>query len=90
MATPPIPLPGMLDQFSRAILDFEQSWWQLPGPKDELIGERLGCSSGEYYRALLILLEDPAARRYDPLTVLRLRRLRDNAWARGATGTRSN
>ena len=79
----------MLDQFSRELLDFEQGWWQLPGPKDELIGERFGCSSAEYYRALIILLDDPAAQRYDPLTVLRLRRLREKALPSGATGTGS-
>ena len=76
----------MLDQFSRALLDFERGWWHLPGPKDEMISEALGCSSAEYYRALVNLLEDPAAHRYDPLTVRRLCRLRENALASGATG----
>ena len=80
----------MLDQFSRALLDFERGWWHLPGPKDEMIFERLGCSSAEYYRALVSLLEDPAAQRYDPLTVRRLRRMRENALACGATGTGRN
>ena len=55
-----------------------------------MIFERLGCSSAEYYRALIGLLEDPAADRYDPLTVRRLRRLREKARARGATGTGRN
>ena len=77
----------MLDQFSRALLDFERGWWHLPGPKDEMIGEALGCSSAEYYDALVNLLEAPAARSYDPLTVRRLCRVRENALARGATGT---
>jgi hypothetical protein len=80
----------MLDQFSRAIIDFERGWWLLPGPKDEMIGVRLGCSSAEYYRVLVGLLEDPAACRYDPLTVRRLRRLRENARDCGATGTGRN
>lgn len=88
--TPAIPFPGMLDQFSRALLDFERGWWLLPGPKDEMIFERLGCSSAEYYRALVRLLEDPAAQRYDPLTVRRLRRMRENARACRATGTGRN
>jgi hypothetical protein len=89
--TPPaIPFRGMLDQFSRALLDFERGWWQLPGPKDEMILASLGCSSAEYYRALVTLLDDPEAHRYDPLTVLRLRRMRENALACGATGTGRN
>ena len=77
----------MLDQFSRTLLDFERGWWQLPGPKDELIPASLGCSSAEYYRVLVTLLDDPAAHRYDPLTVRRLRRMRDIAQSCGATGT---
>jgi len=80
----------MLDQFSRALLDFERGWWQLPGPKDEMISESLGCSSADYYRALVTLLDSPEAHRYDPLTVLRLRRMRENALACGATGTGRN
>lgn len=81
----------MLDQFARAVLDFERGWWQLPGPKDELIGSALGCSSSYYYSVLVALLDDPAALRYDPLTVLRLRRLRGLANPDcGATGTGSN
>ena len=77
----------MLDQFSRALLDFERGWWHLPGPKDEMISESLGCSSADYYRALVTLLDNPEAHHYDPLTVLRLRRMRENALACGATGT---
>jgi hypothetical protein len=80
----------MLDQFSRAILDFERGWWRLPGPKDELVGVELGCSAADYYRHLLALLEDPEAREYDPLTVLRLQRLCESANPSvGAVGARS-
>lgn len=80
----------MLDQFSRAILDFERGWWRLPGPKDELVGAELGCSATDYYQHLLALLDDPEARDYDPLTVLRLRRLRESANPPvGAAGARS-
>lgn len=52
-----------------------------------MILESLGCSSADYYCELITLLDNPDARRYDPLTVLRLRRMRENALARGATGT---
>ncbi|MDP3983604.1 MAG: DUF3263 domain-containing protein [Acidimicrobiia bacterium] len=69
----------MLEQFSRAILDFERGWWKLPGPKDELILLELGCSAADYYRHLLTLLDDRWARDYDPLTIHRLRRIRDSA-----------
>jgi hypothetical protein len=55
-----------------------------------MILESLGCSSAEYYRALVTLLDDPDAHRYDPLTVRRVRRIRENALACGATGTGRN
>ena len=61
----------------RAILDFERSWWTLPGSKEEAIRARFGLSRTRYYQLLTALLEDPAAREYDPLTVKRAQRLRD-------------
>ncbi|MFM8305410.1 MAG: DUF3263 domain-containing protein [Actinomycetota bacterium] len=61
----------------RAILDFERGWWQQPGHKGSRIRSDLGCSPTRYYERLAALLENPAALAYDPLTVMRLRRLRD-------------
>jgi hypothetical protein len=61
----------------RAILDFERSWWHLPGPKEAQIRARLAMSSTRYYRRLGELLDSTAAFAYDPLTVKRLRRYRD-------------
>lgn len=61
----------------RAILDFERSWWREPGRKVQAIRARLGMSSTRYYRRLGELIDLPAALEYDPLTVKRLRRYRD-------------
>ena len=61
----------------RAILDFERSWWQLPGTKEEAIRARLNMSATRYYRRLGELIEQPNAFVYDPLTVMRLRRHRE-------------
>jgi len=61
----------------RAMLDFERGWWRLEGPKEAAIRDRLRMSSTRYYRVLGELIEQPAAFDYDPLTVKRLRRLRD-------------
>ena len=61
----------------RAILDFEREWWMLPGPKDAAIRDRFDVSASSYYRALSALIEDLDALRYDPLTVKRLRKQRD-------------
>ncbi len=62
----------------RAILDFERGWWRLARPKEAAIRDRLRMSSTRYYRVLGELIDRPAAVAYDPLTVKRLRRLRDH------------
>ncbi|HSM01735.1 MAG TPA: DUF3263 domain-containing protein [Acidimicrobiia bacterium] len=69
----------MLSDTDRAVLEFEGSWWMYPGPKDRAIREYLGMSSTRYYQALRRLMDDPAARQAAPLTVLRLRKVRDQA-----------
>jgi hypothetical protein len=61
----------------RAILDFERECWMLPGPKDAAIRSRFEIAPSSYYRAVSALIEHPGALHYDPLTVKRLRRQRD-------------
>ena len=61
----------------RAILDFERTWWQLEGAKEAAIRETLRLSATRYYELLQQLCDSPAARAYDPLVILRLRRQRD-------------
>ena len=60
-----------------AILDFERTWWRLPGPKEVAIRERFGISGTRYYELVQDLLDDADAMAYDPLVVRRLRRVRD-------------
>jgi len=69
----------MLGESERAVLDFERSWWLYPGPKDRSVGEYLGMSATRYYQVLRRLLDDSEAERYDPLTIHRLRRVRERA-----------
>ncbi len=66
-----------LSSRSRAILDFERTWWSEDGPKEVAIKQRFSLSSGRYYQLLNELLESADAMDYDPLVVRRLRRLRD-------------
>jgi hypothetical protein len=66
-----------LTERERAILDFERTWWSLPGSKEAAIKERFELSATRYYEVLAALLESPGALEYDPLVVRRLRRLRD-------------
>jgi len=82
-----------LSSRERAILDFERSWWSLPGSKEHEIRRLLDMSPARYYQVLADLLESPDALTYDPLVVRRLRRLRERRrrarWeGRPAGGTR--
>ncbi len=66
----------VLDEHGRAILDFEKSWWSLPGSKESEIREQFGTSATRYYQDLNALIDTEAALSYNPLLVKRLRRLR--------------
>jgi len=69
----------MLGEREQAVLDFESSWWLYPGPKDRAIRDYLGMSATRYYQVLRRLLDDPEAQRHAPLTVRRLRKVREDA-----------
>ncbi len=59
------------------ILDFERVRPARAGSKIKAVRDRFGVSPARYYQMLDRLLDDPAALRYDPLLVHRLRRLRE-------------
>lgn len=63
-----------LSQRDQSVLDFERSWWLIPGPKARAIQENLDMSATQYYRILRRLVDDVDAAHYDPLTVRRLQR----------------
>jgi hypothetical protein len=65
-----------LSERDRTILDFERSWWTLPGSKEAAIKDKFDLSATRYYQLLGELLDDPGALDYDPLVVRRLRRMR--------------
>jgi hypothetical protein len=67
----------MVSERDRKVLDFEGSWWLFPGPKDRAIREYLEMSATRYYQAVRRLIDDDEAVTYAPMTVLRLRRMRD-------------
>lgn len=66
-----------LSDRDRAILDFERSSWQRPGPKETAIRAELGVSGTRYYQMLNDLIDDRDAYEYDPLLVRRLRQRRE-------------
>ncbi|NWF27798.1 DUF3263 domain-containing protein [Streptomyces sp. PKU-EA00015] len=66
-----------LTERERAVLGVERRSWSGPGAKERAIREQLGMSPVRYYQLLNALLDDPRALAHDPVTVNRLRRVRD-------------
>ncbi|MER7793486.1 DUF3263 domain-containing protein [Streptomyces sp. NPDC097640] len=66
-----------LSERDRAVLAVERHGWPGPGAKERAIRERLGISPTRYYQLLNALLDDPRALAHDPVTVNRLRRVRE-------------
>ncbi|MET7756947.1 DUF3263 domain-containing protein [Streptomyces sp. NPDC005389] len=68
---------GGLGERERALLAVERRSWPGPGAKERAVRETLGLSPTRYYQVLNALLDDPRALAHDPVTVNRLRRVRD-------------
>ena len=66
----------MLSKKDIRVLEFENSWWHYPEPKDRAIREYVGMSSTRYYQALRRLVDDDTAADSYPLVVKRLRRMK--------------
>jgi hypothetical protein len=66
-----------LSQRDRAILDFEQSWWESATPRDQAVREQFQLTESEYAEVLNQLIASEAALLAEPLLIRRLRRLRD-------------
>ncbi|WP_405881470.1 DUF3263 domain-containing protein [Streptomyces sp. NBC_01136] len=62
----------------QAILAMERRGFVGPGAKERAIREQLGLVPVRYYQLLNALLDDPRALAHDPITVNRLRRVRDS------------
>ncbi|WP_407555682.1 DUF3263 domain-containing protein [Streptomyces sp. Pv4-95] len=76
--------PGItpLSAQDEAVLAVERRSWPGPGAKERVVRERLGISPTRYYQLLNALLDDPRALAHDPVTINRLRRVRDARRAR--------
>lgn len=68
---------GGLTQTERDILALERRGFPRAGAKERAIREELGLAPARYYQLLNALLDDPRALAHDPVTVNRLRRVRD-------------
>ncbi|RKN41762.1 DUF3263 domain-containing protein [Streptomyces hoynatensis] len=74
---PPAAPRAGLSERELAVLAVERRSWPRAGAKERTIRERLGISPTRYYQLLNALLDDPRALAHDPVTVNRLRRLRE-------------
>ncbi|MEU6218331.1 DUF3263 domain-containing protein [Streptomyces sp. NPDC047022] len=61
-----------------AVLALEGRSFPGPGVKERAIREQLGLAPVRYYQLLNALLDDPRALAHAPVTVNRLRRVRDS------------
>ncbi|MEU6817578.1 DUF3263 domain-containing protein [Streptomyces sp. NPDC046860] len=62
----------------KAILALERRGIDGPGAKERAIREQLGLAPVRYYQLLNALLDDERALAHDPVTVNRLRRVRES------------
>ncbi|WP_193783178.1 DUF3263 domain-containing protein [Streptomyces sp. E5N91] len=70
--------PGELAERERSILALERRGFTGPGAKERAIREELRLAPVRYYQLLNALLDDPRALAADPVTVNRLRRVRQS------------
>lgn len=75
--------PKELGDREREVLDFERDWPRHQGDKRAAIKERFGISAARYYQLLANIVDKDAAIAYDPLTVRRIRRRRQDRDRRG-------
>ncbi|GGV77191.1 DUF3263 domain-containing protein [Streptomyces griseoloalbus] len=68
---------GRLGRREQDVLALERRGFTGPGVKERAIREELGLAPVRYYQLLNALLDDPRALAHDPVTVNRLRRVRD-------------
>ncbi|MFD0312383.1 DUF3263 domain-containing protein [Streptomyces sp. NPDC127119] len=61
----------------RDVLALEGRGWESPGAKERAVREELGMAPVRYYQLLNALLDAERALAYDPVTVNRLRRVRE-------------
>lgn len=70
-----------LGERERAVLALERRGFAGPGAKERAIREELGLAPVRYYQLLNALLDDTRALAHDPVTVNRLRRVREQRQA---------
>lgn len=75
-----------MGEADRRVLELAARWWVRAGAMEQAISNELEMTSVTFAARLNVLLDDPVAWRAAPMTVARLRRLRDRAVAVRVTG----
>jgi len=70
---------------AQRILAFENKWTKHSGRKSDHIIRELGLTRARYFQMLNAILDDPAALAHDPVTVHRLRKVREERAANRAS-----
>ena len=70
-----------LTDADKALLDFAGRWYRFPGAREQAMRDELGMSATTYWRKVNDLIDNPEALRYAPVTVRRLRRIRQDRLA---------
>jgi len=73
-----MPASQPLTDRDRQVLDFAGLTWRHDGARDMAIRDEFGTSAHLYMQELNRLLDEPHALAYAPVTVSRLRRIRDD------------
>ncbi|MEU8481509.1 DUF3263 domain-containing protein [Streptomyces hygroscopicus] len=68
---------GDLSERDRAIINLAARGFRSPGARDRAIREQLGLTPTRYFQLLNGLLNDVRALAHDPVTINRLRRIRE-------------
>jgi hypothetical protein len=66
-----------LNDHERALIDFAGRFYVHDGAREQAIRDLFGMSATRYWQQVNALLDRPAALAYAPVTVNRLRRLRE-------------
>lgn len=66
-----------LSDRERAMLDLAGSFYKFAGSKEAVIKERFDLKATQYWQLVNALLDDRRAFEHAPMTVMRLRRVRD-------------
>lgn len=61
----------------KAMIDFAARWWKYAGAQEQAIRDDFDMSGTRFWQQLNELLDRPAAMAYDPITINRYRRLRE-------------